>query len=320
MLASQELPSDVVLEDVACPMGCAPGDEMVVASSDRISGIGGAFSIVKCRSCGLARTNPRPTRDTIGAYYPDAYAPYQYTKATLTRRAPPSLARRVGRRLVQFNSDRLPPLAPGHVLEIGCASGAYLAHLGSQGWSAEGVELNAAAAACAEERGFRVQNCAVEVMQPPIKPPSLVVAWMVLEHLHDPLGALRRFHEWSEPCATLVASVPNFAALGSSAFGSEWYPLHLPCHLFHYDEQSMRSLLAHGGWRLDRVLYHRTLNDYLASIGNLVETRGQGAAAERIKAVGKKRQFHLAMYPLATAIAALGQTGRMTIWATRLTK
>jgi 2-polyprenyl-3-methyl-5-hydroxy-6-metoxy-1,4-benzoquinol methylase len=317
MLASQQLPSNVALEDVSCPMGCAREDEIVVASRDRISGIGGSFSVVRCRSCGLSRTNPRPTRETIGAYYPDAYAPYQYTKAVVASRAPRSLARRLGRRLIQFNSDRLPTLKPGHLLEIGCASGSYLAHLASQGWTAEGVELNETAAACARQRGFRVQNCAVEVMQPPTKPVSLVIAWMVLEHLHDPIGALQRFHEWSEPGAALVASVPNFAAFGSSAFGAEWYPLQLPCHLFHYDEQSMRSLLARGGWRLDRVLYHRTLNDYLASVGNMVETRGQSPAAERIRAIGKKRQFHLAMYPLATAIAALGQTGRMTIWATR---
>ena len=299
-------------------MGCPRRDRVVVSSRDRISGVGGDFSIVRCETCGLARTNPRPTRETIGVYYPDAYAPYQYTKARVRPRASRSLVHRIGRRLVQFNSDRLPAVSPGHVLEIGCASGAYLEYLASLGWSAEGVELNSSAAVCAAERGFRVQNRAVEAMLPPCEPPSLVVAWMVLEHLHDPLGGLQRFHAWSKPGAWLVASIPNFASFGASAFGAEWYPLQLPCHLYHYEAPTLRTLLARAGWRMRRVFYHRTLNDYLSSVGNWVESHGRAVTADRLRALGKRRQFHLAMYPLAAAAAALGHTGRMTIWAERV--
>lgn len=316
MLAGQELPENVVLEDVGCPMGCARDDRALVTAADRISGVSGRFEIVRCGGCGLARTNPRPTRDTIGTYYPDSYAPYEYTKAPVKARKPKSLMRRVGRRVIEFNSSRLPELTPGHVLELGCASGAYLAHLATLGWTAEGVELNAAAATSARERGFRVQNCTVEEMQPPSEPPSLIVAWMVLEHLHDPLGALKKLREWAKPDTRLVASVPNFSALGTAAFGSEWYALHLPCHLYHYDADTMRRLLQRAGWKLERVLYHRTLSDLVASAGNLAETRGQSDLATRLRTVAKRRKFHLALYPVASTLAALGHTGRMTIWAT----
>jgi SAM-dependent methyltransferase len=317
MLASPELPPGVVLEHTTCPMGCPPHDEPLIVGSDRISGVGGVFQIVRCRSCGLSRTNPRPTRESMGLYYPDDYAPYQYTKAAVLPRRRPSLLRNIAKRIIDFNSDHLPKTTPGYALEVGCASGAYLAHLASLGWSGEGVELNAAAAACTAERGFRVQNCAVEAMLPPLEPPSLVVAWMVLEHLHDPVGALRRFHEWSSDGAWLVASVPNFATGAAALFGREWYPLQLPCHLFHYQRHTLAALLSKGGWKLERTFYHRTLNDFLASAGNFAETNGMGKAAVRLRATAKKRKFHLAMYPLATAVAALGQTGRMTIWARR---
>jgi hypothetical protein len=316
MLAGTELPANVVLEDVDCPMGCARDDRVLVAGADRISGVSGQFEIVRCGSCGLARTNPRPTRETIGMYYPDSYAPYEYTKAPVVARKPRSFVRRIGRRIIEFNSSRIPELAPGHVLELGCASGAYLAHLSSLGWTAEGVELNAAAASSAEERGFRVQSCTVEAMQPPSKPPSLIVAWMVLEHLHDPLGALTKMREWATPDTWLVGSVPNFAALGAAAFAGEWYALHLPCHLYHYDSDTVRRLLQRAGWKLDRVLYHRTLSDIVSSVGNLAETRGQEQIATRLRAVAKRRKFHLGLYPLASTLAAFGQTGRMTIWAT----
>lgn len=318
MLAPQDLPSEVALEDVGCPLGCARGDERVLSGGDRVSGVGGTFQIVRCKTCGLARTNPRPTRETIGCYYPDSYSPYHDTKAVVRPPRPRSLARRIGRRVIQFNSDRLPPMLPGHALEIGCASGAYLSYLAGQGWTVEGVELNVAAAKAARARGFRVQTCAVERMAPPERPVTATVAWMVLEHLHDPVGALRQFNEWSTPDAWLVASVPNVSAAGLRIFGSEWYPLQLPCHLYHYDAKSLASVLAAGGWRLERVLYHRTLNDYLASLGNWVESRGRPLPATSLRQLAKKRMFHLASYPVASAAASLGQTGRMTVWARRV--
>jgi SAM-dependent methyltransferase len=253
----------------------------------------------------------------MGAYYPDDYAPYQYTKARPPTKARRSLARAAGRLLINFNSDRLPPGLAGHALELGCASGSYMDYLSTLGLSVEGVELNTSAAEVARQRGYRVQNCVVEAMEPPEKPVSLVVAWMVLEHLHDPIGALARLGEWAAPNARLVASVPNFAPLAASLFGSEWYPLHLPCHLFHFTPETLGAVIGRAGWRLERVFYHRTLNDFVATGGNWAESAGHAKLADRLRTVAKKRNFHLAAYPLAAAASLFGQTGRMTIWAKR---
>lgn len=317
MLAGSELPTGVVLEHAPCPMGCTPNDQQVVQGGDRISGVSGAFQVVRCLNCGLARTNPRPNRQSMASYYPDEYAPYQDTKVAVTPRTQRSLVRRIGRRVIDFNSDHLPPVKAGHALEIGCASGAFLAYLRSLGWSGEGVELNASAAKNAEERGFRVQNKVVEEMAPPMTAPKLIVAWMVLEHLHDPIGALQRLGAWAADDAWLVASVPNFSTVGARLFRAEWYPLQLPCHLYHYDKRTLGALLDRAGWKLERTFYHRTVGDYMASAGNMAETRGAERVAGRLRAIAKKRQLHLAMYPLATALAAVGETGRMTVWASR---
>src|SRR5262245_34431657 len=66
----------VELEDRPCPLGCQRGDSLVLEGMDRINHVPGIFRIVRCNNCGLMRTNPRPTPVTIGAYYPDHYAPY----------------------------------------------------------------------------------------------------------------------------------------------------------------------------------------------------------------------------------------------------
>src|SRR5262245_38713680 len=37
---------------------------------------GGRLRLVECRECGHIYQDPRPTRETIGLYYPEAYGPH----------------------------------------------------------------------------------------------------------------------------------------------------------------------------------------------------------------------------------------------------
>jgi 2-polyprenyl-3-methyl-5-hydroxy-6-metoxy-1,4-benzoquinol methylase len=318
MAHSQAIPSEVEMEPSPCPLGCPPGDEVFAFGVDRVSGLPGRFRVVRCAACGLLRTDPRPTPETMGYYYPDDYAPYQYTSAKIRRRpAKKPLWRRVARRVVEFNSDRLPPRASGHALELGCAGGGYLEHLANLGFSVEGVEPNARAAAVAAARGFRVQSAQVESMEPPEKAPDLIVGWMVLEHLHDPLGCLRRLHAWAAPGAWLAISVPNAGAWLARAFTERWYALQVPCHLFHFTPATLGRLLTLAGWRPEAFHHHRVLADYLTSSAHYAEDAGHAAMADGLRRVASRRAFVYATYPAALLAAGLGQTGRMTVWARR---
>ena len=49
---------DVKLERVACPNGCANDDAFLLIGYDRLNGIAGEFTLVRCNQCGLQRTNP----------------------------------------------------------------------------------------------------------------------------------------------------------------------------------------------------------------------------------------------------------------------
>ena len=61
-------------------MGCSSNDEIILASRDLLHDLPGIFTVVKCSNCGLMRTNPRPSPDTIGFYYPENYGPYVGTR------------------------------------------------------------------------------------------------------------------------------------------------------------------------------------------------------------------------------------------------
>ena len=105
----------VELEDKPCPLGCPPTDEPVVSSDDQLHGLPGRFTVVKCRTCGLMRTNPRPTPGSMGFYYPHDYGPYRDTRVTAKQnlRGTKRILKKAVRALLRRNDDRIPRLPAG---------------------------------------------------------------------------------------------------------------------------------------------------------------------------------------------------------------
>jgi len=310
------LPPSVRLEWRDCPLDPGAADEPVMSGRDRLNGVEGEFCVVRCSVCGLLRTNPRPTASGMAAYYPDHYAPYLGTKTSAN--PPPKAAwRRHARRLLEPNTHRLPPLPPGRVLELGCASGAFLRGLVGSGWQGVGIEYSSSAAENARQAGLEVHTGSVETAPEPAAPYDLVVAWMVFEHLHDPLGTLKLLHRWSRPGAWLALSVPNAGSLEFSLFRQHWYALQLPTHLFHYTPTTLRAVLAQGGWRVQQIFHQRVLGNLVGSLGHALE--GRAPFAERLVRLPAKAGWSLnaPLFPIATLLAGVGQTGRMTVWARR---
>lgn len=308
------VPDGVVLEHVACPLGCSAGDERVIEGFDRLHGIPGRFEVLRCRACGTLRTDPRPTPGTIGAYYPAEYGPYREPGAV---RAQPNGLKRLLHRLADTRANAVPDLAPGHMLEIGCAAGGFLRTMAGRGWQVEGIEFSPEAAASARALGFPVQAGSLDDAAPPDRPLDLVVGWMVLEHLHDPVAALAKLASWTRPGGWIALSVPNAGSLERRIFGDAWYALQLPTHLTHFTPDSLGRAFAASGWRLDRILHQRVLTNALVSLGYRMADRNPGSRLARKLQATPTAGFalHLALNPLARLLAALGQTGRMTAWA-----
>jgi SAM-dependent methyltransferase len=313
----------VDLETADCPLGCPREDARILTGRDRLHGLPGEFTVVRCRTCGLIRTDPRPTAPTIGFYYPDDYGPYRDTR--VGPEAPAPARRPLWRRaaslllkgIVRTNSERLPPVAPGRVLEIGCASGSFLHRMAREGWIAEGIEFSPGPSDAARRMGFRVHTGRIEEATEPEDPYDLVVGWMVLEHLHDPVRALRKIRGWTREAGWLVLSVPNAAAYEFPLFRSAWYALDLPRHLTHFDPVTLRRVLQKGGWRLERVFFQRDLGNVLASCGYVLRERGVLLSIADWLVAYPERPGRLALlfYPLAFLLSLFGQTGRMTVWA-----
>ena len=306
------------MEHSDCPLGCAPSDELVLEGRDLLHHIPGVFRVVRCGGCSLMRTNPRPSITSISRFYPPEYAPFaplQIHKGADSL----SMIERLGRRVIDARSTSIPLKAPGSLLEIGCATGSYLTKMKRLGWDVCGIEASPFAAAAAAANGLPVYAGRLDTVPAPAVPVDIVVAWMVLEHLHEPLAALESVRQWTRPNGWLALSVPDAGSIESRLFKENWFALDLPRHLFHFTVPTLRRTLDMTGWRVDRVLYQRNVANAVGSVGYLLQQysvfRPLGRAMAAFPFASK--YWNAVVYPVSYLCAALRQTGRITVWAQR---
>jgi len=155
--------------------------------------------------------------------------------------------------LAMLRKRRTPPLSPpSSLLDIGCSHGDYLSFLQKAGWEVEGIELDPQAARHAQEAGLRVhQGDAEELLERlPSGRYNVVTMWHVLEHLYDPLGALREVYRILKPDGLLLLELPNSASVLARCLGRYWYPLEVPRHLYHFTPTTLSNMLGAAGFRV----------------------------------------------------------------------
>lgn len=309
--------STLNLERQPCPLGCQCDDRTILRGRDRLHGLPGEFTVVRCQTCRLMRTDPRPTRDSIGFYYPTSYGPYQPATSTGEQHSFLSLGW-LAAQLLRLDPHRLPAVPTGRLLEVGCAAGTFLHKMAVRGWEVEGIEFSHEAARTARSFGFPVHPGSVETAPEPIRPYDLVVGWNVLEHLHDPISVLERLHKWTKARGWLALSVPDASAWEFKIFRDKWYALHLPNHLYHYTPNTLRAVLARCGWRIERLLWQANPNNLLHSLGYYAADRGWHGLVHFFHEMAGGRRQRVGRALAGIVLGALRQSGRMTVWASRM--
>ncbi len=247
---------DTHFEDTKCD-GCgADGGRVLFEGPDRLHHLPGSFRLVQCETCGWIRQNPRPGADQIGLYYPADYEPYSWSLHE-RRDSWRQWIRNYGlRRRCRLIGEYMPP---GDLLDVGCATGAFINEMRQlRGWRVHGVELNAEAAGYARDRlnlhvqAGRLENC-------DFLPGSLdvITMWNVLEHLPSPLADLRRVHTLLKDGGLFVFTIPNVEGLEARWFGPAWIGWDLPRHLYLFPQAALSETLSTLGFS---VLSRRCLN------------------------------------------------------------
>jgi SAM-dependent methyltransferase len=147
---------------------------------------------------------------------------------------------------------------------------------------------------------------------------DMVVGWMVVEHLHDPVAGLKKVADVLKPGGYFAFSIPNTGSWELKLFKSRWYALHLPCHLYHYDINSISTLLQRVGLSVENVIYQRNINNIIGSLWHLFEdTTGESYLTRLFRKWTKVNPewLQLIFSPVIITLSFLRQGGRVTIWA-----
>ena len=208
-------------------------------SSSRVKA--GYLPVVCCVQCGLVMTNPRDDDATLKRVYAvledNVYAAEDDNRR---RTAEEHLA------LVTKHQQR-----PARLLDVGCATGAFVSVAQVAGWQTTGLEASAWAVARARKRcpqaSFTVGL--LEEADFPAASFEVITLWDVLEHVRSPQETLQRVHGWLAPGGWLFLNLPNADSLVARLMGRHWVLL-LREHLWYFSPTTIGLLLHQNGFEL----------------------------------------------------------------------
>jgi 2-polyprenyl-3-methyl-5-hydroxy-6-metoxy-1,4-benzoquinol methylase len=218
---------------------CGGEDFVVVRTRDRYLK---RLINVMCRNCGLVFLDPMPTDEDINNYYR-----HHFWKASQGGDEPTAKRLLRDTRGSKFRLDMVADLLkPGaRVLDVGSGSGAFLARAKKAGFAVEGIEPNIGYARYTERtHGVTVHTAPLNDVAFGDRKFDLITCSHALEHMRDPLGALRRFHALLEPNGHLDVAVPNLAEPNKSPLRS----LHAG-HLFGFTPETLVMMAAKAGFQ-----------------------------------------------------------------------
>jgi predicted SAM-dependent methyltransferase len=116
------------------------------------------------------------------------------------------------------------------------------------------------------------------------EPFDLIMMHHSLEHMFQPLHALRKAHELLKKSGTLLVRLPIMGHYGWQHYGTLWSGLDAPRHIFIPSEKGFRQLAVQAGFTLNHLEY-----DSLDDVIWLSEQYKQGISlyAPRSRAVNR---------------------------------
>jgi 2-polyprenyl-3-methyl-5-hydroxy-6-metoxy-1,4-benzoquinol methylase len=196
----------------SCPV-CGGMEQENVVEQNRLQ-------VVRCRRCGQRFVSPTPSESVLAAIYDRSYYEGGHGPVGFSDYAALVPARR---RMFTSHLDRLARLHhPGRLLDVGCATGDFLLVASERGWDPVGVDPSPAREQ-ALAAGLRLAGRTIDDADIPAHSIDVITFWDVLEHLADPVAALRRAAELLADGGVVAATVPNAGSVVARMSGRRWF-------------------------------------------------------------------------------------------------
>ena len=191
-------PNEQYFDAICCPL-CGEHDSDHAFQIDN-------FIYVECSDCGAIYTNPHVKEGVLTDLYSGgAYKKYQSDLVNKGKKIRSSILE--DRKFKQV--DQLSAVGKGSLLDVGCGNASFLNVCKEQGWSVQGVDPTK------ESANDALTNYGILVHEGEFSAIDthdmfdVITFWGVLEHLRDPVEALRRAVKLLKPNGLIVFEVPS---------------------------------------------------------------------------------------------------------------
>lgn len=224
------------LDKTECP---ACGSTRIVhwySAPDRFLIQENPYKLYYCTCCSLVWVGNPPSKEEILEHYGPQYHSIvsegkEGGKEDYSSKWQPAI-----RAIHEFKSG-------GAILDMGCSSGNFLRSLPKDRWKRYGIEINSATAERAEKNAG-AEVFVGDILDASFPPESfdVVSGFDVFEHVYEPVEVLKKVKSWLKPDGIVFLQVPNILSWEAAFFGSFWFGLDVPRHLFHFSPQSLQQI------------------------------------------------------------------------------
>jgi SAM-dependent methyltransferase len=234
-----------MLEKVSCNL-CGADNTVPVAEVD-------GFHIVRCRQCGLLYVNPRCQEGVLQKIYTETYYDHDGIRNGLEffgyddyvadeENIKITFARRL-QTIERYVSN-------GRLLDIGCATGFFLALARAKGWDVVGTEVSQFSVRYAQEKlGLDVRLGTLRNLDFAAGAFDVVTMWDVLEHVTDPLAELQEIRRILRDGGLLSIITPDAGSLVARLLGKRWEEFRrVREHVYFFSRRTIAEMLHRAGF------------------------------------------------------------------------
>jgi 2-polyprenyl-3-methyl-5-hydroxy-6-metoxy-1,4-benzoquinol methylase len=202
--------------------------------------------------CTFRITSPRPEDSRIGKYYLSenyishaAAAKSIFDRIYLIAR---KYALKTKQRLIEQNSIR----TKNNLLDYGCGTGSFLNHMRHVGWNVEGVEPSEIARTIIKKQSHI--NVSPDIESITKNNFDVITLWHVLEHVSNLDYVLQQLYLRLSDHGIIIVAVPNHKSWDGEKYQQHWAGYDVPRHLWHFSQQTMNSIVAKNGLKIEQTL------------------------------------------------------------------
>jgi SAM-dependent methyltransferase len=207
------------------------------------------FVYKKCSACGSLFVANEPSTLELARYYSKDY--YEADSSQEKGRKGYPSYRKAQESLKDSFKQKLRVvrkyITSGHLLDAGAAYGTFL-QLASEGFAGVGLELSEYAAKTARDE-FQVDVRVGTIEKAPFPDAhfDVIVMWDIIEHLGNPVAALKEVHRMLRPGGFCFISTDDVNHWLVRLLGTKWWGIAPPLHLCHFSKRGMRAAFERAG-------------------------------------------------------------------------